>query len=52
MKVAVVTDDGESVSQHFGRARYYAVFEVDDGKIVGQRDEKQGGAPHFCAGIS
>jgi hypothetical protein len=26
MKIAVVTDDGENISQHFGRARYYAVF--------------------------
>jgi len=34
MKVAVVTNDGVTVSQHFGRARYYLVAEIQDGKVV------------------
>lgn len=34
MKVAVVTDDGQTVGQHFGRAPYYAVFTIEDGLIV------------------
>jgi predicted Fe-Mo cluster-binding NifX family protein len=33
MKIAVVTDDGVSVAQHFGRARYYQVFTVDQGIV-------------------
>jgi predicted Fe-Mo cluster-binding NifX family protein len=33
MKIAVVSDDGINVSQHYGRAPYYAVFTVEDGKI-------------------
>lgn len=36
MKLAVVTDDGTTVSQHFGRARYYAVLTVKDQHILGQ----------------
>lgn len=34
MKIAVVTDDGRTISAHFGRAGKYAVVTVDDGKIV------------------
>lgn len=34
MKVAVITDNGQSISQHFGRAAYYLVFTVEDGAIV------------------
>jgi predicted Fe-Mo cluster-binding NifX family protein len=48
MKVAVVTDDGESVSQHFGRARYYAVFEVDGERIVGKEMRSKAGHHTFA----
>ena len=34
MKVAVITNDGQTISQHFGRAPYYAVFTVEEGQIV------------------
>ncbi|MFA7567005.1 MAG: NifB/NifX family molybdenum-iron cluster-binding protein [Alkalispirochaeta sp.] len=34
MKIAVVTDDGKTVAAHFGRARYYQVFTVEDGTIT------------------
>jgi predicted Fe-Mo cluster-binding NifX family protein len=34
-KVAVVTDDGKTISPHFGRARYFLVYELDgEGKIA------------------
>jgi predicted Fe-Mo cluster-binding NifX family protein len=36
MKIAVVTDDGKTISQHFGHAPYYAVLTVEDGHIVSQ----------------
>jgi len=36
MKIAVVTDDGKAVSQHFGRARYYAVLTVEEQRVVRQ----------------
>ena len=35
MKIAVVTDDGKTVAQHFGRARYYQVWTVEDGAVTG-----------------
>ena len=34
MKVACVTDDGKIISQHFGRAPYYAVVTIEDGLII------------------
>jgi predicted Fe-Mo cluster-binding NifX family protein len=39
--IAAVTDDGITISQHFGRAKYYEVLFVENGKIVKkeQRDK-------------
>ena len=34
MKIAAITDDGKTISQHFGRAPYYIVLTVEEGKIV------------------
>jgi predicted Fe-Mo cluster-binding NifX family protein len=36
MKIAVITDDFKTISAHFGRAEYYQVFTVEDGKIIGK----------------
>lgn len=35
MKIAVVTNDGDFVSQHFGRSRYYKIYTVEDGQYLG-----------------
>ncbi len=48
MKIAVVTEDGKTISQHFGRAPYYQVITVEDGKIVSQ--ERRSKAGHHSAG--
>lgn len=54
MKIAAITDDGTTLSQHFGRARYFLVVTVEDGKIVGQELRDKAGhhtfAPHEAAG--
>ncbi len=34
MKIAAITDDGQTISQHFGRARFYQVFTIEGTKIV------------------
>jgi len=34
MKIACITDDGTTISQHFGHAKYYLVATVEDGKIA------------------
>jgi predicted Fe-Mo cluster-binding NifX family protein len=57
MKIAAVTDNGTTISEHFGRARQYAVLTVEDGTVVAHelRDKQAcGGAtqhhdPHTAA---
>ncbi|RPJ25072.1 MAG: dinitrogenase iron-molybdenum cofactor biosynthesis protein [Chloroflexi bacterium] len=34
MKIAVITDDSQTISAHFGRAQYYEVFTIQDGQVV------------------
>jgi predicted Fe-Mo cluster-binding NifX family protein len=34
MKIAVVTEDEATISQHFGRAPYYLVYTVEDGNVI------------------
>ena len=34
MKIAIVTDDGEKISTHFGRAMKYAVLTVENGCVT------------------
>ena len=36
MKIGIATDDGTSVSPHFGMAKHYLVVEVEDGAIKGK----------------
>jgi predicted Fe-Mo cluster-binding NifX family protein len=46
MKIAVVTDDGKTISAHFGRAAYYSVVTVDDGKVIGQEQRAKPAHDH------
>ena len=36
MKVAVPTNDGTSISDHFGRSSAFLVFDIEDGKVSGR----------------
>lgn len=36
MKIAAITNDGKTISQHFGRAPYYLVMTVEEGEIIDQ----------------
>lgn len=47
MKIAVITDDGTHISQHFGRAPYYMVLTIEDGKIVERELREKLGHSHF-----
>ena len=44
-RLAVVTDDGMTVSSHFGRAPYYEILTTKDG-IVTQRERREKHSPH------
>lgn len=48
MKIAVVTDDEETISAHFGRAQYYVVFTVEDGKVTGQETRPKANHSQFA----
>jgi predicted Fe-Mo cluster-binding NifX family protein len=46
-KVAAITDDGKTISQHFGRAAYYLVSTVENGQIVNRELRDKLGHAHF-----
>lgn len=48
MKFAAITDDGKTISQHFGRAPYYLVVTIEDGKIVQREMRDKLGHAHFA----
>jgi predicted Fe-Mo cluster-binding NifX family protein len=47
MKIAAITDDGKTISQHFGRAPYYLVVTVADGQITDRELRDKLGHVHF-----
>jgi predicted Fe-Mo cluster-binding NifX family protein len=49
MKIAVITDDGKTISQHFGRAPYYMVLSIEEGKIVNREMRDKLGHNQFSA---
>ena len=47
IKVAAVTEDGTTISQHFGRAPYYLVVTVENGQIKDRELREKLGHAHF-----
>jgi predicted Fe-Mo cluster-binding NifX family protein len=47
MKIAVITEDNVHVSQHFGRAPYYAVITVENGTVTGEEKREKASHQHF-----
>ncbi len=47
MKIAVITDDGVTISKHFGRARSYLVITIEGGKVVGKENRSKLSHDHF-----
>jgi predicted Fe-Mo cluster-binding NifX family protein len=47
MKIAVITDNGKTISQHFGRASHYLVVTIEDGKIISREMRDKMGHAHF-----
>lgn len=46
MKIAVITDDGQTISKHFGQAKFYQVLTIEGGKIVGRELRHKIGHSH------
>jgi len=49
MKIAAITEDGTTISQHFGRAPLYLVVTVEDGKILNKETRAKTGHHTFAA---
>jgi len=49
MKIVAVSDDGDTISQHFGRAPLYVVLTVEEGKIVSRETRQKSGHHTFAA---
>jgi predicted Fe-Mo cluster-binding NifX family protein len=47
MKIAVVSEDGTTISQHFGRAPHYVVVTTEDGEVVEKETREKGGHHSF-----
>ena len=47
MKIAFITDDGKTISQHFGRAPFYLVLTIDEGKIINREMRDKPGHRQF-----
>lgn len=52
MRIAAISDDGTTISQHFGRAPIYVVVTVEDGKVVGKENRPKFGHQSFAASES
>jgi predicted Fe-Mo cluster-binding NifX family protein len=48
MKIAVISEDGKTISQHFGRAPLYVVVTVEDGQIVAKETRDKTGHHTFA----
>ncbi len=49
MKIAAVTENGTTLSQHFGRAPLYVVLTVKDGEIISKETRAKAGHSTFAA---
>ena len=49
MKIAAISDDEITISQHFGRAPLYMVVTVEDGKVVNKETRPKAGHHTFAA---
>jgi len=49
VKIAVISEDGTNISQHFGRAPYYVIITVEGGKIVTKETRDKTGHHTFAA---
>jgi len=47
MKIAAITENGKTISQHFGRAPYYLVVTVENGQISEHELREKLGHAHF-----
>jgi transcriptional regulator with XRE-family HTH domain/predicted Fe-Mo cluster-binding NifX family protein len=47
MKIAFITEDGKNISQHFGRAPFYLVLSIEEGKVINREMRDKAGHKQF-----
>jgi predicted Fe-Mo cluster-binding NifX family protein len=47
VKIAIITDDGKTISRHFARAQFYLVVTIDEGIIIDREMREKIGHNHF-----
>lgn len=52
MKIAVATEDGKTISAHFGRSPFFAIYEIADGKVINQEMRRNTFTGHFRGGVA
>jgi predicted Fe-Mo cluster-binding NifX family protein len=48
MKIAAVSDDGKTISQHFGRSPFYVVVTVENNQVVAREKRDKLGHAQFA----
>jgi len=48
VKIAAVSDNGTTISQHFGKATMYVVLTVEDGKVIAKEIRDRAGNTCAC----
>jgi predicted Fe-Mo cluster-binding NifX family protein len=48
VKIAAVSEDGVTISEHFGRAPFYVVVTVEEGKVVSRETRDKMGHSQFA----
>jgi predicted Fe-Mo cluster-binding NifX family protein len=48
VRIAAISDDGVTISQHFGRAPIYVVLTVEEGKVVKKETRSKVGHQNFA----
>lgn len=49
MRIAAISEDGTTISQHFGRAPYYVVVTIEDGRVVSREMREKLGHNQFAS---
>lgn len=46
MKIAIPTNDRKTISEHFGRSKYFMIFEIDKGQIKSREERTNSERDH------
>jgi predicted Fe-Mo cluster-binding NifX family protein len=50
MRIAAVSEDGVTISEHFGRAPFYVILTVEEGRVISRETRDKMGHTQFYTG--